>query len=419
PFGTIQNVYGAGFEWINHSIAAVWPNEQEPRITVGNEQCGRPYLASRLNISAMSFGSLSSNAILALNTGARMGNFAHDTGEGAISRYHLQPGGDLIWELGTAYFGCRDEQGRFDASQFREKAAGETVKMVEVKLSQGAKPGGGGILPAAKVTPEIAEARSIPMGHDVHSPPFHSAFSTPIEMLEFLQQLRELSGGKPVGFKLCVGRHDQFMAVVKAMLETGIRPDFITVDGKEGGTGAAPVELTNGLGTPLTEGLIFVHNALVGANLRDDIRIIASGKIITGFDMAARIAMGADMCNSARGMMFALGCIQARRCHTNTCPTGVATQDPWRVRGLVVADKSRRVANYHKSTVDHFLQVLAAAGLHHPEELTPDLLYRRVAHNESRTFRQIYPYIEAGDLLEGTVPSLYAEPWEAANPARF
>ncbi|MBU6469367.1 MAG: FMN-binding glutamate synthase family protein [Gammaproteobacteria bacterium] len=419
PFGTVENVYRAGYEWINHSIVGRWPAKEEPRVKVGGSQCSKPYLASHFNISAMSFGSLSANAIEALNRGARLGGFAHDTGEGGISKYHLKPGGDLIWELGTGYFGCRTKDGKFDPVQYRERATLDNVKMVAIKLSQGAKPGGGGILPAAKLTREIAVARGVPMGHDVDSPPYHSVFSTPREMLEWVQQLRELSGGKPVGFKLCVGRQDQFMGIVKAMLETKILVDFITVDGGEGGTGAAPQELSDFMGTPLVDALIFAHNTLVGANLRKEIRVMASGKIISGFDVAAKLCMGADLCNSARGMMFALGCIQARRCHTNTCPTGITTQDPWRVQGLVVKDKAERVANYHRNTIRHFLWVIAAAGLNGPEDLKPEILNRRVSLTEIRTYRELYPYLETGDLLEGRAPELYKKPWVMASAGSF
>ncbi|NIR31480.1 MAG: FMN-binding glutamate synthase family protein [Gammaproteobacteria bacterium] len=419
PFGTIRDVYAEGYEWLEHAVVPRETLAEEPRVQVGNEQCARPYLASRFNISAMSYGSLSSNAILALNAGARRGGFAHDTGEGGISRYHLEPGGDLIWEIGTGYFGCRTRDGGFDPEQFAEKAGLEVVKMIELKLSQGAKPGGGGVLPGVKVSREIAEARGVPEGETVHSPPAHRTFSTPVEMMAFLARLRELSGGKPVGFKLCLGRRTDFMAMAKAMQESGVAPDFITVDGGEGGTGAAPLELSHAVGTPLVDGLVFVHNALVGAGLRARIRLIACGKIIDGFDMAAKIAAGADLCGSARGMMFALGCIQARRCHTNRCPVGVTTQDPWRVNGLVVSDKARRVANYHASTVQHFLKLLSAAGLEHPDELCPGLLFRRISPHEIRSHAELYPQCPPGALHEGRARSRYQGPWDAAQAARF
>lgn len=419
PFGTIRNVYSEGYEWINHSVAAREVAEEEPRIRIGGPQCDRPYLASRLNISAMSFGSLSSHAVLALNGGARLGNFAHNTGEGGISRYHREPGGDLVWEIGSGYFGCRTADGRFDPGLFEDQARPDQVKMIELKLSQGAKPGGGGILPAEKLTRDIAEARRVPMGRDVVSPASHTAFRTPVEMLEFMARLRQLSGGKPVGFKLCVGQPSQVMAICKAMLETGIHPDFVTVDGGEGGTGAAPLELSNHMGMPMHEGLLIVHNALTGIGLRDRIRVIVAGKVISGFDMAARIAMGADACYSARGMMFALGCIQARRCHTNRCPTGVATQDPWRVHGLEVGDKTRRVANYHKNTIRHLLKVVAAAGLDHPGQLCPDILYHRVSGTETRSYRDMCDYLEDGALVSGAVPERYRRAWEAASARSF
>ena len=418
-FGTMHDLYAEGAEWMEHSMSPLDPPHDEPRIRVGGPACSKPYDASRFNISAMSFGSLSKNAILALNTGARKGGFAHDTGEGGLSRYHLEPGGDVIWELGTGYFGCRAKDGSFDADSFAGKADYDSVKMIEIKLSQGAKPGGGGILPAAKVSDDIAAARGIEKGYDVISPPRHSAFSTPLEMMTFIAELRDLCGGKPVGLKLCIGQRAQFLALCKAMLQTEILPDFITVDGKEGGTGAAPVEFSDHLGAPLTDGLVLVHNALVGTGLREHIRLIASGKIINGFDIAARIAIGADMCNSARGMMFALGCIQARRCHTNTCPSGVATQDPWRVSGLVVNDKAQRVAAYHKSTVHHFLKLISACGLADPSELRPEHLKRRLTSTKVSDYRAIYQYLEPNMLIDGNAPVEYREVWAQADPACF
>lgn len=419
PFGKLVNVYEPGYEWLEHSMEPFEPSAEEPRVQVGNDQCERPYSASRFNISAMSFGSLSSNAIRALNMGARIGGFYHDTGEGGISPYHREHGGDLVWEIGTGYFGCRTDDGRFDPELFEVSATRAQVRMVELKLSQGAKPGGGGLLPGIKVTREIAETRKVPAGRDCHSPAAHREFSTPVELLEFLRRLRALCGGKPVGFKFCVGRRTEFLAVCKAMLETGIVPDFITVDGSEGGTGAAPPELTQSLGMGLRDGLVFVHNALVGVGLRDRVRVICAGKVVTGFDMAAKIAMGADICNSARGMMFALGCIQARACNKDICPTGITTQDPWRVHGLVVSDKGPRVARYHGGTIHHFLLVLAACGLRDPGELKPELLWRRISHTEARNYRQLYEYLEPGELLNGTDRADWRGWWDGARAETF
>lgn len=419
PFGTLQDVYAPGYEWIEHSADPTERMDEAPRVRIGNEQCDHPYCASLLNISAMSFGSLSSHAVLALNKGARLGGFYHDTGEGGISRYHREHGGDLVFEIGTGYFGCRDKDGNFDPDLFRDKARLDQVKMTELKLSQGAKPGGGGVLPGGKVTKEIAEARGVEQGQTLVSPPSHSTFSTPVEMMQFLQQMRELSGGKPVGFKLCVGKETQLMAIMKAMLETGIVPDFITVDGGEGGTGAAQPELSDSVGMPLTDGLVTVRNALEGAGLRDEVRIIASGKIIHGFDIVTRIAQGADLCNSARGMMFALGCIQARRCHTNRCPTGITTHERWRVSGLDVEDKALRVANYHEHTIGHFLTVLSACGLSSPDGLCPELLNRRMTQHEVRNFADLFPQLPPGSLPEGAAPEFYQRTWDAADAHRF
>ena len=419
PFGTIRNLDDVGSEWIEHSLTPKHAPEEEPRVLIGVGRCKQPYAASRLNVSAMSFGSLSSNAIRALNGGAKLGGFAHNTGEGGISAHHLEPGGDLIWQIGTGYFGCRTAEGTFDADRFTNKAGLASVKMIEIKLSQGAKPGHGGILPAAKVTPEIAEIRGVPMGQDVISPPYHQAFNTPKGLLDFVVQLRELSGGKPVGFKLCVGQPSQFLSICKAMVETGTVPDFITVDGAEGGTGAAPMEFSNSIGMPLTDGLLFVHKALVGCDLRTQIRVICSGKIVTGFHMIQRLAIGADMCNSARAMMFALGCIQALKCNTNHCPVGVATQLPGLVRGLDIASKKHRVYNYHRSTISSFLDILGSAGLTHPDELHPRLIQRRISPTEVKDYRSIYTCCETGALLSSSPPDELAEAWKHASAERF
>ncbi len=419
PFGTQRDVYSVGYEWINHSLAPAEPDHACSRVLVGNGACAQPYAASILNVSAMSYGSLSKNAILALNAGARAGSFAHNTGEGGISPHHLEPGGDLIWQIGTGYFGCRTTDGRFDLDAFAQRATLPAVKMIEVKLSQGAKPGHGGILPAAKLTPELVAIRGVEPGRDVVSPPAHSAFCSPMGLLQFLQQLREASGGKPVGFKLCVGKRHEFLGIVKAMLESGIVPDFITVDGAEGGTGAAPLEFSDSVGTPLNEGLSFVHYALVGAGLRDQVRLIASGKVNTGFQIATKVALGADMCNAARAMMFALGCIQALRCNTNQCPTGVATQDPELVHGLHVGDKSARVARFHRETVRSFFEVLGAAGFQKPRDLKPWYVMRRVSSGEVRSYHEIYASLEPGALLTSSVSGSLAFAWDKARPDRF
>ncbi len=419
PFGTQRDVYAVGYEWINHSLAPVEPDESLSRVRVGGRACTQPYAASILNVSAMSYGSLSKNAVMALNTGAKIGGFAHNTGEGGLSPYHLEPGGDLIWQIGTGYFSARTPDGRFSIDEFQRRATLPTVKMIEVKLSQGAKPGHGGILPAAKLTPEIVAIRGVVPGQDVVSPPAHTAFSTPLGLLAFLQTLREASGGKPVGFKLCVGKRHEFLGIVKAMLESGIAPDFITVDGAEGGTGAAPMEFSDSVGTPLCEGLSFVHYALVGAGIRDQIRIIASGKVNTGFQIATKVALGADMCNAARAMLFAIGCIQALRCNTNRCPTGVATQDPELVRGLHVGDKSTRVARFHRETVKSFFDVLGSAGFQEPGDLKPWFVMRRVNSGEVRSYHEIYPSIEPGALLNGSVNGSMGRAWDTARPDRF
>ena len=426
PFGTQLDVYSPGYEWINHSIAPAALVNHDFRIEIGNHpDCPRaqPYSASVFNISAMSFGSLSANAILALNGGAKLGGFMHDTGEGSISRYHREHGGDLVWEIGSGYFGCRNAEGLFSEERFVTNATNPQVKMIELKMSQGAKPGQGGILPAAKVSIEIASARGVPAGLDCLSPARHSAFSSPIEMLHFIERLRTLSGGKPTGFKLAIGHPWEFFAIVKAMLLTGIVPDFIVVDGGEGGTGAAPVEFSDHVGAPLQEALLLVHNTLVGANLRDKIKIGASGKIITGFDIARTIALGADWCNSARGFMFALGCIQSQTCHTDRCPTGVATQDELRQKALDVPDKTARVAHFHQNTMKALKELIAAAGLTHPSQLKPHHIVRRVSANQVKLASALLPYLKPGELLDSSqldrLPPVYGLYWPVAQAESF
>lgn len=421
PFGTLIDVYASGFEFIGHSMRpAPLADPASFRITIGGPQCSQPYSASIFNISAMSFGSLSANAIRALNQGAKLGNFHHDTGEGSISPYHREHGGDLVWELGSGYFGCRTSDGRFDPQAFAAQARSPQVRMIEVKMSQGAKPGHGGILPKHKVTQEIAETRGVPLGEDCISPSRHSAFSTPIEMMQFIAQLRELSGGKPVGFKLCLGHPWEFMGIAKAMLQTGILPDFIVIDGKEGGTGAAPVEFTDHIGVPLREGLLFVHNTLVGLNLRDKIKLGASGKIVSAFDIASVLAIGADWANAARGFMFAIGCIQSQSCHTNKCPTGVATQDPLRQRALVVPDKAERVLNFHRNTLRALAEMLAAAGLEHPSQLEAKHLVRRISATEIKLLSQMHVFLKPGELLTGEVDGqFYSRMWQLARADSF
>ncbi|MBS7661399.1 FMN-binding glutamate synthase family protein [Pseudomonas lalucatii] len=420
-FGTLLDVYQNGYEFISHSMCpAPLADPASFRVSIGGPQCRQPYSASLFNISAMSFGSLSANAIRALNQGARLGDFAHDTGEGSISPYHREHGGDLIWEIGSGYFGCRDDQGRFDPTRFAEQAASPQVRMIEIKLSQGAKPGHGGILPRHKVTAEISATRGVPMGQDCVSPSRHSAFSTPIELLQFIAQLRQLAEGKPVGFKLCLGHPWEFMGIAKAMLETGILPDFIVIDGTEGGTGAAPLEFTDHLGVPMREGLLFVHNTLVGLNLRDKIRLGASGKIVSAFDIACVLAIGADWANAARGFMFAIGCIQSQSCHTNKCPTGVATQDPLRQRALVVADKAQRVHNFHRNTLKALAEMLAAAGLEHPGQLDAKHLVRRMSATEIKLFAQQHVFLKPGELLgEAIEGEFYARMWQLARADSF
>jgi len=422
PFGTIEKVYGSGYAWLTHSATPVTIADTDFRVRIGGSACRQPYDASLYNISAMSFGSLSANAILALNRGARKGGFAHDSGEGGISPYHRQGGGDLIYQVASGYFGCRNEDGSFSPERFAELAADPQIKMIELKLSQGAKPGHGGVLPASKVSREIAETRGIPMGVDCVSPAAHSSFSTPIGLMEFIGQLRRLSDGKPVGFKLCIGHRREFMGMVKAMLVTGIIPDFIVVDGAEGGTGSAPVEFVNRVGMPMLEALTFVHNTLRGAGIREELKIGAAGKIVSAFDIARALALGADWCNAARGFMFAIGCIQAQACHTNKCPVGIATQNPLRQRALDVDDKSERVARFHANTMRALGDIAGAAGLSNPGDFMPYHFMFRQTENEFLDGNEAFPYLPEGFLLAGEeIPELceWYSRWDRAKAETF
>src|SRR6201996_5205695 len=419
PFGTQEDVYREGYEWMHHSVSPKTNANEKFRITIGGPDCSQPYSASVFNISAMSFGALSPNAVRALNAGAKKGGFAHDTGEGGFSPYHAEMGGDIVWEIGSGYFGCRTKDGRFDPEHFRDRAQADQVKMTEIKLSQGAKPGHGGVLPGPKVTKEIAETRDIEEGKDCLSPAAHSAFSTPKELLEFAARMREMSGGKPVGIKLCVGFPHELMAVVKAMLATGIHLDFIVVDGAEGGTGAAPTELSDRVGMPLREGLIIARNALVGAGLKGQVKLAASGKVSSGAALAMNAALGADWCNSARAFMFSLGCVQSMNCHKDTCPTGVATQSPARQRGLVVPDKAERVARFQKATLDALHDIVVAAGLETPDQFEPDHFRQRLNSAEMRSIDEIYPFLSEGELIAGTERDTLRRWWDAADPDSF
>lgn len=422
PYGTKLDTQAVGYEWIGHSLAAIHADKEttSQRIKVGGADCLQPYWASVFNISAMSYGSLSSNAIEALNKGAKQGGFYHNTGEGSVSPAHLKHGGDLVWQIGTGYFGCRTKEGGFDADSFAKTATKDNIKMIEIKLSQGAKPGHGGILPAHKNTIEIAQIRQVEPGTRVDSPPTHSAFSTPLEMMYFIKQLRELSAGKPIGFKLCIGRRSEFVALCKAMVETKIQPDFITVDGGEGGTGAAPLEYSNSVGMPLREALVFVVDVLVGFGLKKEIKVIASGKTFTGFHLVKNLALGADMCNSARGMMVALGCVQSLICHTNECPTGIATQDPALAAGLVVGDKATRIARFHKETVHATFDLVSSAGLPNPNQLNRSHIYRRVSQTDIKRYDEIYLNLTDGCLLqENCHPDLFAQEMKEASVDSF
>ena len=419
PFGTEKDVYEPGAEWINHSLAPTHCHDIDPRIKIGTTQCKQPYSASRLNISAMSFGALSDHAVLALNKGAKIGEFLHNTGEGGLSDHHLAGGGDITWQIGTGYFGCRTHEGQFDDEKFGIKAKLPNVKMIEIKLSQGAKPAHGGILPAVKVTEEISRIRGVPMGEDVISPPAHSAFSTPEGLLKFVDKLRKLSDGKPVGFKLCIGNRREFMGICKAMLSTKILPDFITVDGAEGGTGASPMEFTDFVGTPLREGLVFVNNCLLGINLRDKIKVFASGKVATGFDIVTKLALGADLCNAARSMMLSLGCIQSQQCNLNTCPTGITTQRKRLKYGLVVDEKKIRVAHFHNRTIHSFLELVGAMGLKHPNDITPHHIMRRIDRNTVKSYADVFEFLEPSALLKDKIPTSFAQDWKLASAKSF
>lgn len=421
PFGTRMDTYRDGYEWVTHSIAAIDTHvaTADSRILVGGQDCKKPYSASQLNISAMSFGSLSPNAVRALNAGARQGGFAHNTGEGGVSPYHIEHDGDLIWQVGTGYFGCRDDNGQFDAARFAEVATQDQIRMIEVKLSQGAKPGHGGILPAIKNTPEIARIRNVEPHTLVASPPAHTAFATPIGLMHFIAELRAQSGGKPIGFKLCVGRESEVVAICKAMLETGIKPDFITVDGGEGGTGAAPLEFSNSVGMPLREGLAFVCDCLSGFDLKKDIRVIAVGKIFTAFHMVKNLALGADMCYSARGFMLSLGCVQSLICNTNHCPTGVATQNPSLTQGLVVTDKAQRVMRFHAETLERLAEIVAAAGLRSSQEFNRTHVYRRVSQQTVKRYDELYAYADVGCLLEEPYPLRFEQQMAESQATTF
>ena len=418
PFGTEVDILQDGYLTAEHSLSPTVVPEADRRVLFGGPQCSKPYSASRLNVSAMSFGALSANAILALNKGAKKGGFAHNTGEGGLSPYHLKYGGDIIWQIGTGYFSCRNPDGSFNADAFQERAILEKVKMIEIKLSQGAKPSHGGVLPAAKVTEEIARIRLVEVGKDVLSPPAHSSFDSPLGLMKFVQQLRELSGGKPVGFKLCIGKKSEFMSICKAILESKIYPDFITIDGAEGGTGAAPLEFSNRLGTPCLEAVYFVNQVLIGVGVRDKIRIIASGKTFSGFDLIAKIALGADTVNAARTMMLAIGCVQSQACNTNKCPTGVATQDPSRGKAVNVAEKHIQVANFQKHTMESFMELCGAMGYNHPDKLCPSDIYRRFDQGLLH-FDDIYTPLLPDQLLGDDIPKVYASDWERASAEQF
>jgi glutamate synthase domain-containing protein 2 len=421
PFGTQVDTYRTGYEWIGHSLSALKVDDidKQPRVRIGSRHCKQPYSASILNISAMSFGSLSKPALQALNKGAKLGSFYHNTGEGGVSPYHLEFDADVVWQIGTGYFGCRNDEGGFDADKFTKQASHPNIKMVEIKLSQGAKPGHGGILPASKNTQEIADIRGVQVGTQVDSPPTHSAFNSPLELISFIQTLRELCGGKPIGIKLAIGRRSEFVAICKAMVELNVTPDFITVDGGEGGTGAAPLEYSNSIGSPLIEALAFVDDCLTGFGLREDVKIIASGKVISGFHVVKHLALGADICNSARGMMLALGCVQSLSCNTNECPTGVATQDPALYAGLIPANKALRVHQFHEKTVHATVDIISSAGLAAPCNLNRTHIFRRVSQQEIKRYDEIFPHVVIGGFLQDCIPKKYKIDVEEGDASTF
>lgn len=421
PFGTQEDLYQEGYEWMAHSIAAKDPHnlDHHPRVEVGGPQCTKPYKCSIYNISAMSFGSLSKAAVLALNHGAQIAKFAHNTGEGGISPYHLEPGGDLIYQVGTGYFGCRAADGNFDRAKFKETVKPKNVKMIELKLSQGAKPGHGGILPAKKVSAEIAKIRGVEQGKSVNSPPYHKAFDTPMGLIQLINEMRELADGRPVGFKLCIGRKSEFLGICKAIKESGLYPDFITIDGGEGGTGAAPLEFSDSVGMPMHEALAFAYDSLVGFGIKRHITLFAAGKIVTGFDMFRAFALGADACYAARAFMLSLGCIQARECNHNTCPTGITTQNAKLMRGLVVEDKKDRVANFHKNTLESLIELVAAAGLENPHQIKRHHIKKRFSGRDIKRYDEIFPYLSSGRLLKGGLPDEYKELMAVASAESF
>ncbi len=415
PFGTEKDIKKEGFNFTIHSMDVKKVPLEAARITIGGPQCKQPYDSSRLNISAMSFGALSSRAVLAMNKGAKLGGFSQDTGEGGLTEYHLHYGADVVWEIASAYFGCRTQEGLFDDEEFRKKANQKSIKMIAIKLSQGAKPGDGGLLPGAKVTKEIAQYRGIPVGQDCQSPANHPEFSTPRGLLNFVERLRGLCGGKPVGFKLCIGRRSDFLGICKVMLETNILPDFITIDGAEGGTGAAPSEFSDYVGLALDEAIPFVHSSLIGCNLRESIKLLVSGKIVDGFDMLQKIALGADICNVARPMMFAVGCIQALRCDTGNCPTGVTTQDPKRAKAIDIDTKAVHVKNYHRETIINFLSLVGALGVDHPNKLLPTMIWHRLGNQKAKNYAELYDYLPPGALLNGSIPESFVKDWHEAD----